>query len=156
MLPVSPPSGDPLITQLYFEHDPRSAGISDDLVIPVDMTGVWTGEWDIVLDVDGSIDVGDPHGLPSVAKLHQNYPNPFNPRTTIRYQLRLESPVTLDVFTPGGQVVRRLVSEPQGPGFYTVTWDGRDDAGRAAASGVYLYRLRARGADEVRKMMLAR
>ena len=35
-------------------------------------------------------------------------------------------------------------------------WDGRDDAGRAVATGVYLVRLRGAGGEESRKAILLR
>ena len=43
-------------------------------------------------------------------------------------------------------------------GFYDVTWDGTDDAGRRMASGTYLYHLEmpAAGYSESRRMTLAR
>jgi hypothetical protein len=43
-------------------------------------------------------------------------------------------------------------------GWYEVTWDGRDSAGREVASGVYLYRLEAidRGFVETKRMVLVR
>jgi hypothetical protein len=41
-------------------------------------------------------------------------------------------------------------------GTHAVTWDGRDDAGRAVASGAYAYRLEAAGRVEVRKLLLLR
>ena len=39
-------------------------------------------------------------------------------------------------------------------GSYSVTWDGRDEAGRNVASGVYLCRMVAGGYSVVRKMIL--
>ena len=41
-------------------------------------------------------------------------------------------------------------------GIYTIRWDGRDDSGRALASGVYLCRLRAGGEAQTRKLLLVR
>ena len=37
-----------------------------------------------------------------------------------------------------GRLVRVLAENLDGPGWQTVTWDGRDDAQRAVASGSYL------------------
>lgn len=79
-------------------------------------------------------------------RLEQNYPNPFNPNTVIRYQLTPMGPaaaseVELSIYNTMGQKVRKLVKQSQAVGAYTVEWDGKDDAGRLAASGVYIYRL---------------
>ena len=43
-----------------------------------------------------------------------------------------------------------------GAGEHTVQWDGRDDAGRAVASGVYLARLRAHNVVRTRRLVLLR
>ncbi len=53
-----------------------------------------------------------------------------------------------------GQVVRTLVEEAQQPGRYAVRWDGRDERGVEAGSGVYLYRLQAGAQVQVRRMVL--
>ncbi len=75
--------------------------------------------------------------------LDRAFPNPFNPATTIRFTVPegAARPVRLDVHGPTGQRVRSLFHKTVTGGAYAVTWDGRDDAGRPAASGTYLYRL---------------
>ena len=92
--------------------------------------------------------------LPSEVALGQNYPNPFNPSTLIPYQLSASSPVRLEVFNVLGQRVATLVDGQQGAGAYVARWDGTDAAGRAAASGVYFYRLTVDGAHWTGKMVL--
>jgi hypothetical protein len=42
----------------------------------------------------------------------------------------------------------------QQPGRYQINWDGRDSQGRIVPSGVYAYKLLARGFEETRKMTL--
>ena len=49
-----------------------------------------------------------------------------------------------------------LVQGPRAAGTFAVRWDGRDQAGRAVTSGVYLYQLRAGEYTEVRKLLLLR
>jgi len=46
--------------------------------------------------------------------------------------------------------------EMVGPGEHEVIWDGLDSAGRAVASGVYLYRIEALGESETKRMTLVR
>ena len=92
--------------------------------------------------------------LPQAVGLGQNYPNPFNPSTLIPYQLSATSPVRLEVFNVLGQRVATLVDDAQGAGSYVARWDGTDAAGRAAASGVYFYRLTVAGAHQTGKMVL--
>ena len=93
--------------------------------------------------------------LPSEVALGQNYPNPFNPSTLIPYQLATTSPVRLEVFNVLGQRVATLVDgQQQGAGAYVARWDGTNASGRAAASGVYFYRLTVAGAHQTGKMVL--
>ena len=70
-----------------------------------------------------------------------NYPNPFNPATIIPYQLAATAQVRLEVFNALGQRMAVLVDGEQATGAYQAQWDATDAAGRAAAAGVYLYRL---------------
>ena len=86
--------------------------------------------------------------------LDQNHPNPFNPTTTIGYSVAEAGPVSLNVYDAAGHLVRRLVDGVRGVGSHTATWDGRDDAEKAAGSGVYFCRLRVGKVDETRKMVL--
>ncbi|UCE19583.1 MAG: choice-of-anchor D domain-containing protein [Gemmatimonadota bacterium] len=82
--------------------------------------------------------------LPEACLLSENYPNPFNPKTDIGYQIgdgRSSVHMTLKIYNIMGQEVRTLVDGEQEPGYYTVTWDGRDRDGQPVSSGVYLYRL---------------
>ncbi len=95
--------------------------------------------------------------VPVSATLLSNRPNPFNPFTVIDYTLPGRSAVTLRVYDVAGRRVKELVrTEEQAAGTHTVTWDGVDDAGRAAPSGVYFYRLETDGYDETKRMTLIR
>jgi len=94
--------------------------------------------------------------LPSVFALYANYPNPFNPQTTLRYDLPRDGRVRLTIYNLVGQRVRTLVDRHQSAGHYRLTWDGKDDAGFAAASGLYLYRLESATGSLVRKMLMVK
>ncbi len=97
--------------------------------------------------------------LPVNFELYQNRPNPFNPTTTIDFyieggDLSSDEQVSLDIFNILGQRVKTLLDGPLTPGQYSVIWDGTDEYGEHAASGIYLYRLRVGNADQTKKMML--
>jgi len=97
--------------------------------------------------------------LPADFALEPNYPNPFNASTQIRYSLPLAQEVELSVFDLLGRKVRTLTQGPQRAGWHVAQWDGRDESGRPAASGTYVYTLRgsdSQSAAYVRsgKMML--
>jgi subtilisin family serine protease len=89
-----------------------------------------------------------PHGY----SLGQNYPNPFNPGTRIEFVLPEASTVELTVYDILGRKVRTLVqgNYPTSTGIpYHVMWDATDQSGRRVASGVYIYRLSARGTSGI-------
>lgn len=87
-------------------------------------------------------------------KLSGNYPNPFNPNTSISYELEQPAHVKLTIYNINGQVVRLLVNADESSGKKSSIWDGRDDAGRSVASGVYLYRMEVGGLVASKKMVL--
>ena len=69
------------------------------------------------------------------------HPNPFNPATNIEFGLEQDATIELAVYDLQGRRVRILTREHWPEGAHTVVWNGRDDAGRSAGSGVYLVRL---------------
>ena len=88
--------------------------------------------------------------------LDPNFPNPFNNSTVFRFAVSTQNDVVLSIYNLVGQPVATLVDGPYAAGLYTVRWDGRDDAGRSLASGVYLYLLKTESQITVRKLVLAR
>jgi len=121
-------------------------------------TNVWSGEG--ILDVPVLVDtaVEETPLRPQTFALGQNFPNPFNPETRIHYQLPADGFVRLVVYNSGGQVVRRLVDGVRRSGLHVARWNGLDEAGQAAASGTYIYRLEmpGEGLREIRSMSLVR
>ena len=77
-------------------------------------------------------------------------------RSAISYQLPSDRDVKLSIWNLAGQRVRELVHGPQAAGYYMVTWNGSDGAGRLVANGVYLYGLRAGDFRFLRKMLLVK
>ena len=88
--------------------------------------------------------------------LYQNYPNPFNPATTIAFILPEAGTVTLDVFNLIGQKIRTICDEKISAGLHKFEWDGQNQNGSPAPSGIYFYRLKNNKAAVVRKMQLLR
>jgi FlgD Ig-like domain len=87
--------------------------------------------------------------------LHGSAPNPFNPSTTIAFDLPGATPVSLQVFDTAGRLVRTLLHDAVGQtGRNEVVWNGRDNGGRQAASGVYLYRVETPTHRDVGRMTL--
>jgi hypothetical protein len=86
--------------------------------------------------------------------LFQNYPNPFNPATTIKYHLPKSAYTTLKVYNTMGEKINTLVEERQVSGEYTINWDGKDNRGRAVASGIYILELQSGRFKQSRRMIL--
>jgi hypothetical protein len=89
-------------------------------------------------------------------QLYQNYPNPFNPTTNIEFLLSKSGQVRIEVFNILGQKVRTLVDEHLRAGYKVVDWDGRDDSGKEASSGIYFYRIKTSEFSQTQKMVLLR
>lgn len=88
--------------------------------------------------------------------LFQNIPNPFSPETRIAFDLPVAGRAELKIFDVSGRLIRTLVDERRPAGPHSVRWDGRDETGRAAPSGVYFYSLTAAGVEENRRMILVK
>ena len=84
-------------------------------------------------------------------------PNPFNAEITLHLQLPDEGPVHLTLYNMTGQRIRTLADGRRWEaGYHSLPWDGTDQQGRPATSGVYLFRLQAGAEVLVRKVVLIR
>lgn len=90
--------------------------------------------------------------IPKDYLLLQNYPNPFNPLTNIRFELPEKASVLLSVFDINGRLVEVLINNNELlPGLYNYDWNASD-----YPSGVYFYKLEARGYSLSKKMVLVK
>ena len=88
--------------------------------------------------------------VPGDFSLAQNFPNPFNPTTSIRFDIKNTSNITLKVYNANGQEVATLVNnEVVTPGTKEVSFNGNN-----LSSGIYFYTLFAGDFKETKKMML--
>jgi len=88
--------------------------------------------------------------IPHKTRLLANYPNPFNPETWIPFELADDANVKLQIYDVSGRLVRTLDLGHRSAGHYVersaaAYWDGRNFSGERVASGMYLYRLTAKG-----------
>jgi len=112
---------------------------------------------DITSEVIGSTTaVKGGKDVPVSYELSDNYPNPFNPTTTLQFAIPEAGQASIVIYNLLGQKVRTLTNEYRAAGRYQITWDGMDDAGRQAGSGVYLYRLQSNQTSIVKKMVLVK
>ncbi len=88
--------------------------------------------------------------------LDQNYPNPFNSQTTIRFESSLNSEVEIEIFDLLGRRIRHFTRNLKGRIPQTLIWDGTNEQGEPAGSGIYFYRLRNAHFSKSLKMILLR
>ncbi|RPH97138.1 MAG: T9SS C-terminal target domain-containing protein, partial [Calditrichaeota bacterium] len=91
---------------------------------------------------------------PNEFDLLPNYPNPFNPTTTLRFTLAAPAMVNLKIYNLQGQAVRTLIDELRPEGEFSQMWDGRNEAGHALPSAIYVCRMTANGFSETIKLSL--
>jgi|GEM_PF-6567013 len=95
-----------------------------------------------------------PGHVPRRVRLQQNYPNPFNATTVIPFSIPSRSRVELHILDLEGQLVRVLHSGPLREGDHRFLWHGLDRRGIPVASGIYFYRIRVKGEQQYRKLLL--
>jgi hypothetical protein len=103
--------------------------------------------------------VGDsPSSKPFLASVPVASPNPFNPATEILFEVggAKSAQVRIDVYDVAGRKVRSLFEGAVQPGPQRFDWNGRNDAGGTAASGLYLARVTVDGDTRSVKMTLAK
>jgi alpha-beta hydrolase superfamily lysophospholipase len=83
-------------------------------------------------------------------------PNPFNPTTVLTLTLDREGSARLEILDARGRRVRLLHAGPAAAGTSTVTWNGRDDRGRPAATGIYMARATSGGQVASTRLVLVR
>ncbi|MEP0862817.1 MAG: T9SS type A sorting domain-containing protein, partial [Ignavibacterium sp.] len=98
----------------------------------IDYSGAYHFSDEIVVDVTG----------PKVFFIEQNYPNPFNPSTKIRFNLAVNSKVSLKVYNLIGEEVAELMNGQMNAGKQEVEFNAIN-----LNSGVYIYKLEATGED---------
>jgi streptogramin lyase len=139
----------------------KNSGIAADYCIEkvfLDRLGnTWVGSEGVSVYRQGGVETGiDPLRAPARTRLLANVPNPFNPSTTIRYELARPQMARLAVHDVRGRLLRSLHNGVLGAGEHVAQWDGRDFAGRAMASGVYVVRLVTDDGGLSRKIVLVR
>ncbi len=111
--------------------------------------------WNFDKGQPGTLAVEELAGIPEVFELSNNYPNPFNPTTSIEFNIPLASEVSLTIYNVMGQEVAKVHNGFAQPGAYKAVWNGRDNFGKKAPSGIYFYELKAENHfHKVKKMTL--
>ncbi len=89
--------------------------------------------------------------------LYAPKPNPVtNGLAKISYSIAEPTRVRLMVYDASGRLVKTLVNSEHESGIYNVIWNGRDEADRAVAEGIYFYTLETSKQSFTKKMILTR
>lgn len=110
----------------------------------------------IILSFDATDVTEETSEVPKDLNLFSAYPNPFNPATTISFTLSSAQKARLEIFDILGRKVKMLADRKFEAGEHSIVWDGTDQNGFDASSGVYFYRLSTDGGQTTRKMLLLR
>lgn len=128
----------PPVERIYWRVKPLGPGDCND--------GAWTSPQ--VYDYDQG---SDPIRHPV---LFQNHPNPFNQTTEIEFTLSEPGLVSMIIYDLLGRKVRTLFSGYLTSGHKSVYWDGKNEVGEDASSGIYFYQLKAARYTSAKKLVL--
>jgi len=94
--------------------------------------------------------------IPNMPELYvfPNYPNPFNPETTLRFFVRSQVRVKVQIYNLKGQLVRNLTDAPYNAGTHSIVWNGKNDREVFVGSGLYFGRIMAGKQTKGLKMIL--
>ncbi len=84
------------------------------------------------------------------------WPNPANPQVNISYRAQRGAEVSVRVVDVRGRLIRTLNADTGSGDSQRLTWNGKDDSGRMAASGLYLIQVQTAMDKQVRPVVLAR
>ena len=84
------------------------------------------------------------------------FPNPAPGRVSLPIALAGPAPVEVIVFDLAGRARRRIWDGGLAAGAHRLDWDGRDDAGRVMASGIYFVRARSPLGESSARLTLLR
>ena len=82
------------------------------------------------------------------------YPNPFNPVTNIRFSIKNDDFVIIEIYNVKGQKVNNLSADFLKAGYHTITWNGTDSNYRKVTSGIYFVRLKTADAEITQKVLM--
>lgn len=124
-----------------------------------EFTGMWPGEYQVLVRLEGYHDITDTITLDGVNDLVLDFtmqvnpgsaddqvqpapvpllsvtPNPFKQACSLSYEVPKAARVKIAVYNLRGQLIRQLKDEAQSSGSYNISFDGRD-----LPAGVYLVR----------------
>jgi hypothetical protein len=96
-------------------------------------------------------------GVGLAGRVQQSMPNPFSATTVLSFELPRSALVSVSVHDVSGRLVRTLLTDVgRGVGRHAVSWDGFDNDGQQAASGIYFFRIQVGAEAVTRKTVFLR
>ncbi len=125
--------------------------------VPTQRTGyvhiAWTGGSRTVTIIQSAgVGIEDPTIIP-LASIDV-YPNPFATSANIKLDVTNNNNAELVIYSSKGEVIKKLGVFSKGR--YTLSWDGRDKAGRMCSNGFYLIRYKSSDLTKTVKVLLIR
>jgi hypothetical protein len=108
------------------------------------------------LQIGGAADIGGPRAAPTTVWLEEARPNPFVSTVDLHFGLPAAQAASLTVYDASGRAVRTLAGGAALAGYHVVEWNGCDDAGRVAPTGVYFARLQTAERTVTRRLIRIR
>jgi hypothetical protein len=84
----------------------------------------------------------------------KSYPNPFTNETTIRFNLKNKTKVTIEIIDVTGKIINTLLNSELTTGEHKVKWNGCNQAGCRMPKGLYMYRFMAGDYRQTQKLLL--
>ena len=102
------------------------------------------------------VDDGERGGAPAGEQLRLLGRSPGNGSVVLEMTVPRAEHVELTIYDVAGRVVKQLASGTQLRGSWRLSWDGRDESGNAAGSGVYFARMAWPGGARVTRVVVLR
>lgn len=140
--PAYPVNGRAVCALFNLQHEPGIVRTTDGGAIVT-----WEDTRDGLNDIyalqvleAGALDVPGPTAAPTVVFARPS-PNPAREAVNLRFTLPHAATVSLAIYDAGGRRVRELGSGERSAGNHVISWDLRDEGGRAVGAGLYFARL---------------
>ncbi|HNW45174.1 MAG TPA: FlgD immunoglobulin-like domain containing protein [Elusimicrobiales bacterium] len=89
-------------------------------------------------------------------KTYNNILGASNSEATIKCDLQSAGNLSIKIYTQTGTLVKTIYDGPAGPGKPTFVWNGTNDSGGKAASGIYFLKAKGPGLNKMEKIAIVR
>ncbi len=120
----------------------------------IDFGGISSFTGPVMIQVHEQDNPNIPPVIPMFTKLNPAYPNPFNPETNISFTLKTPCFVNIAIYDIKGRKIQTLTSKNWNEGSHNLIWNGKDETGKEAGSGVYFYHMIAGKYSSTQKVVL--